>query len=63
MRANILKPRFVATMRRELINGHYDIESLHIYATSRNAAYQQARKVYEGARRNDSDIIELLTIK
>ena len=44
MRTNILKPVFVATMRRELTNGHYDIESLHIYAASRNAAYQQARK-------------------
>lgn len=44
MRTNVLKPLFVATMRRELSNGHYDIESLCIYATSRNAAYQQARK-------------------
>lgn len=44
MRTNILKPVFVATMRRELTNGHYDIESLLIYATSRNAAYRQARK-------------------
>ena len=44
MRTNIWKPVFVATMRRELTNGHYDIESLHIYAASRNAAYQQARK-------------------
>lgn len=44
MRTNVLKPVFVATMRRELTNGHYDIESLLIYATSRNAAYQQARK-------------------
>ncbi|WAX09270.1 hypothetical protein BT528P2_00029 [Bacteroides phage BT528P2] len=44
MRTNIWKQLFVATMRRELINGHYDIESLCIYAASRNAAYQQARK-------------------
>ena len=44
MRTNVLKPVFVATMRRELSNGHYDIESLCIYAASRNAAYQQARK-------------------
>lgn len=44
MRTNIWKPLFVATMRRELTNGHYDIESLCIYAASRNAAYQQARK-------------------
>ncbi|WAX09131.1 hypothetical protein BT401P1_00011 [Bacteroides phage BT401P1] len=44
MRTNILKPVFVATMRRELINGRYDVENLHIYAASRNAAYQQARK-------------------
>jgi hypothetical protein len=38
------KPRFVATFRVEMINGHYDLETLHLYAMNRNAAYQQARR-------------------
>ena len=38
------KPRFVATFRVEMINGHYDLETLHLYAVNRNAAYQQARR-------------------
>ena len=36
------KPRFVATFRAETINGHHDLEILHLYATNRKAAYQQA---------------------
>lgn len=36
------KPRFVATFRVE--NGPYDLETLHLYAMNRKAAYQQARR-------------------
>lgn len=33
-----------ANYRVEMINGHYDLETLHLYAVNRNAAYQQARR-------------------
>lgn len=38
------KPTFVATFRVEMINGHYDLETVYLYATNRKAAYQQARR-------------------
>lgn len=37
------KPRFVATFRVEM-KGPYDLETLHLYAMNRKAAYQQARR-------------------
>lgn len=43
-RINQRKPRFVATFRVEMINGPFDLETLHLYAVNRNAAYQQARR-------------------
>lgn len=44
MRRNDWKPRFRVTFRFDLINGHYDIDSMYFLATSESAARRQAHR-------------------